>query len=274
MKALQSIPLLFGSAGAFALGLGLALSLDAGGTATAAATPTDRLGNVAAPSASPSLTQFSQAQPREPGKGKGKRGAKGGRRGGGTPDGKRKPGIADTLRANIYADNTFVLYINGRLTAVDSIESIPHNVISVDILPEYPMTVAVMAKDNANPKTGTEYIDNIGDGGFILKIGDKIVTNSAWKAKNFFRGPIGDDAGNPRVEHKPIPENWFAVDFDDSQWSNAKEFNEEEIGPKASFYDHDFAGAKWIWSDDLKLDNTVIFRATFQGPKADFYTGR
>lgn len=215
--------------------------------------------------------QTAQARPpRKDGKG----GRKGGKRGGGTPDGKPKPRIDDTLRANIYADNTFVLYINGKLAAVDSIEFIPHNVISVDILPEYPMTIAVMARDNANPETGLEYVDNIGDGGFILKIGDRIVTSSAWKAKNFFHGPVGGDVKNPRVLHTPIPTNWFAVDFDDSTWAPAKEFTEDEIGPKEPFFQHDFKGAKFIWSDDLKLDNTVLFRFKADGPKATFYTGR
>ena len=93
----------------------------------------------------------------------------------------RKPAIADTIRANIYADNWFMLYINGELVAVDSIAFIPHNVISVDILPSYPMTIAVMAKDNADPKTGMEYANtNIGDGGFILKFGDGTVTDASW----------------------------------------------------------------------------------------------
>jgi len=217
--------------------------------------------------------QFAQARP--PRKGvKGKGGRRGGKRGGGTPDGKPKPRISDTLRANVYADNTFTLYINGKLVAVDSIEFIPHNVISVDILPEYPMTIAVMAKDNAHPDKGTEYVNNIGDGGFILKIGDQIVTSKAWKAKNFFHGPIGGDVNNPRVKHLPIPKNWHAPDFDDSSWSQAKEYTEDEIGPKEPFYQHDFKGAKFIWSDDLKLDNTVIFRFQVDGPKATFYTGR
>ena len=65
---------------------------------------------------------------------------KGGKKG---PDNKGliKPTMADTIKANIYADNWFVLYINGKLTAVDSIDFIPHNVVSVDILPEYPMTI-------------------------------------------------------------------------------------------------------------------------------------
>ena len=96
-----------------------------------------------------------------------------------SPSGKlRKPQMSDTIKANIYADNWFVLYINGELVAVDSIKFIPHNVVSVDILPTHPMTIAVMAKDNADPKTGMEYANtNIGDGGFILKFGDGTVTN-------------------------------------------------------------------------------------------------
>lgn len=216
--------------------------------------------------------QYAQARP--PRKGGGKGGRKGGKRGGGTPDGKPKPRISDTLRANIYADNTFTLYINGKLVAVDSIEFIPHNVISVDILPEYPMTIAVMAKDNAHPEKGTEYVNNIGDGGFILKIGDQIVTSRAWKAKNFFHGPINGDVNNPRVKHTPIPKDWFVANFDDSTWSQAKEYTEDEIGPKGPFYEADFKGAKFIWSDDLKLDNTVLFRFKVDGPKANFYTGR
>lgn len=41
----------------------------------------------------------------------------------------------DAIKANVYADNSFMLYINGELVAVDSISFVPHNVISVDILP-------------------------------------------------------------------------------------------------------------------------------------------
>ncbi len=86
----------------------------------------------------------------------------------------RKPSMSDTIKASVYADNTFELYINGQLAAVDSIQFIPHNVISVDILPAYPMTIAVLAKDNADPDTGMEYANtNIGDAGFILKFGDE-----------------------------------------------------------------------------------------------------
>lgn len=188
----------------------------------------------------------------------------------------RKPSMSDTVSAHIYADNWFVLYINGELVAVDSIRFIPHNVVSVDILPSYPMTIAVMAKDNADPKTGMEYANtNIGDAGFILKFGDGTVTNTSWKAKRFSWGPIDGDTKNPRVQNEPIPENWFAIDFDDSKWNNAKEYSEDEVGPKQPYFDNDFKGAKFIWSDEIKLDNTVIFRHRVESspdgkPRTDF----
>ncbi len=188
--------------------------------------------------------------------------------GGGKPDDKGliKPGIADTMKLNVYADNWFVLYVNGRLVAVDPIQFTPHNVVSVDFLPEYPMTIAVMAKDNADPKTGLEYGTNIGDGGFILKFGDGTVTNATWKAKNFFKGPLNRDTANPKVEHTPIPDKWWAVDFDDSKWANATEYTEERIDPKQPYFEADFKGAKFIWTEDLDLDNTIIFRTKIEKP--------
>jgi len=207
----------------------------------------------------------------QPAQGKGPGGKGGGKGGGGKGKGKGqegviKPSMADTIKANIYADNWFILYINGKLTVVDSIDFIPHNVISVDILPEYPMTIAILAKDNADPKTGMEYGNHIGDGGFILRFGDGTVTNAKWKAKCFFKGPLNRDMENPKVWREPIPKNWWAVDFDDSSWPNATEYTEERVGPKEHFYKYDFTGAKWIWSDDLDLDNTVIFRYKVEKP--------
>ena len=53
----------------------------------------------------------------------------------------------------------------------------------------FSLSDAVMAKDNADPKTGLEYGDRIGDGGFVLKFGDGTVSNAKWKAKAFFTGP-------------------------------------------------------------------------------------
>lgn len=190
----------------------------------------------------------------------GDKGDKGKGKGTGIPAGLIKPTLADTIKANVYADNWFILYINGKLTAVDSIDFIPHNVVSVDILPEYPMTIAVMAKDNADPKIGMEYGTHIGDGGFTLKLGDGTVTSARWKAKCFFKGPLDGDTKNPRVRHDAIPDDWYKIDFDDSTWGHATEYTQDRVNPKEHFFKFDFAGAKWIWTDDLDLDNTVIFR--------------
>ncbi|MGJ8673838.1 YHYH protein [Rubritalea sp.] len=178
-----------------------------------------------------------------------------------------KPQISDTVPATVYADNWFKLYINGNLVAVDSISFIPHNVVSVDILPEYPLTIAVMAKDNADPKTGLEYNNSkIGDGGFILKFGDGTVTDASWKAKSFFRGPVNGKVDGATTEHLDIPNDWMEAGFDDSKWGLAVEHSEKAVSPKAPYYENDFEGAKWIWTDDLALDNTVIFRKVVESP--------
>lgn len=188
----------------------------------------------------------------------------------------RKPAMEDTIKANVYADNWFEMYINGELVAVDSIKFIPHNVISVDILPKYPMTIAVLAKDNADPNTGMEYANtNIGDGGFILKFSDGTVTNKSWKAMSFSHGPINGDTKEPKVRNTPIPHNWYSVEFDDSNWPKAKEYSEEEVAPKQPYFEADFHGAKFIWADDIALDNTVVFRHQVSSPpdgktRADF----
>ena len=208
----------------------------------------------------------------------------------GGPPGLLKPSIADTIKLNVYADNWFMLYVNGRLVAVDSIQFTPHNVVSVDFLPEYPMTIAVLAKDNADPKTGMEYGTSIGDGGFCLKFADGTVTNATWKAKNFWRapathparpsdapsshlsrsarlrGPVNSDTATPKVIQDPLPANWWAIDFDDSTWKQAKEYTIEEVDPKQPYFDNDFEGAKFIWTDDIALDNTVIFRTKVEKP--------
>lgn len=200
---------------------------------------------------------------------KGGPGGKGGSKGTGKgPDqgGLIKPSLDDTMRLNVYADNWFMLYVNGRLVAVDPIPFTPHNVVSVDFLPEYPMTIAVLAKDNADPQTGLEYGTNIGDGGLILKFGDGTVTNATWKAKPFFHGPIKADTANPQVKHEPLPENWWLIDFDDSDWEKAKEYSVAEVNPKQPYYDSDFEGATFIWTSDLALDNTVLFRTRIEKP--------
>ena len=196
-----------------------------------------------------------------------RRGGKGGRGGKGPPqDGVVKPSMSDTVHGAAYADNWFMMFINGKQVAVDSIDFLPHNVVQLDILPEYPMTIAVLAKDNADPATGCEYGRQIGDGGFILKFADGTVTDARWKAKCFMHGPIDRDTANPKVRTEPLPEGWHLPGFDDGSWPAATEFAQERIDPKAPFFEHDFKGARWIWTSDLDLDNTVVLRTRIDRP--------
>ena len=174
--------------------------------------------------------------------------------------------MSDTIKASVYADNWFMMYINGKLVAVDPIDFLPHNEVTLDILPEYPMTIAILAKDNADPKTGLEYGDHIGDAGLILKFADGTVTNARWKTKVLFTGPLNSDVKNPRVRYEPMPPNWFAPDFDDSSWPAATEFTEDRVRPNGNYAAEDFTGAKFIWSSDLDLDNTVLFRYRVEKP--------
>ena len=52
----------------------------------------------------------------------------------GSPGGLIKPRMSDTIKASIYVDNWFMMYINGKLVAVDPIDFIPHNEITIDLL--------------------------------------------------------------------------------------------------------------------------------------------
>jgi hypothetical protein len=124
--------------------------------------------------------------------------------------------MTDTIKAGIYADNWFMMYSNGKLVAVDPIDFLPHNEVTVDILPEYPMTIAILANDYTDPKTGLEYGDHAGDAGMIVKFADGTVSNKKWETKVLFKGPPNSDVKNPRVHYEPMPANWYASDFDDS----------------------------------------------------------
>ena len=133
-----------------------------------------------------------------------------------------------------------------------------------------------------------------GDGGLIARFSDGTVTDSSWKAQTFYIAPLVDpkevvEHGNvhdtPRLGgrthpyarkptcedkcyavHYPIPANWHSPRFNDSNWPRAWEFTDQEIGvtnlPAYTRYPELFQGARWIWSQNLVLDNVVIARKT------------
>jgi hypothetical protein len=163
-----------------------------------------------------------------------------------------KPEMGDTITATVYADNWFAMYINGKLVAIDPIDFLPHNVVKVDILPEYPMTIAIVAKDNADPKTGYEYGNRIGDAGIVVKFSDGTVSNAAWKVQRISSGPP--------VKTIAFPTGWELPSFDDSKWEAATVYSTLRVNPKKPYYDFDFMGASFVWTTDLDTDNTILLR--------------
>jgi hypothetical protein len=141
------------------------------------------------------------------------------------------------------------------------------------------------------PKTMKYYP---GDGGLIAKFSDGTVTDSTWKAQTFYIAPLVDPkevverghihdtpnlggrthpfARRPDCEekcyavHYPIPANWQSQRFNDAYWPRAWEFTDQEIGvtnlPAYTRFPELFEGARWIWSQNLVLDNVVIARKT------------
>jgi hypothetical protein len=205
----------------------------------------------------------------------------------------------EVITAYIIGDNYWELYVNGKLVAVDANPYTPFNSSIVRFKAKRPITYAVKAVDweenlglASELFAGAEY--HPGDGGFIARFSDGTVTDSSWKAQSFYIAPLEKhesvvENGNvhdtsrlgriypvhPHVAackdqcyavHYPIPDGWTSPSFDDSSWPRAYEFTDTDVGtdnlPAYTKYPEVFAGARWIWSINLVLDNTVILRKT------------
>ena len=64
----------------------------------------------------------------------------------------------------------------------------------------------------------------------------------------------------------PMSMNLTGVAAGAGAWAAAVEYTEERVNPKEAFRTADFAGARFIWTADLDLDNTVIFRRRVERP--------
>ena len=193
----------------------------------------------------------------------------------------------------IFADNYFELYINGTLVAVDTVPFTPFNSSIMKFKVKKPYTIAVKVIDwEENLGLGTE--DNRGkayhpgDGGFIASFSDGTVTNSDWQAQVFYTAPIydltclsevegrrlsetctteGTDEGqNAYAAHWETPSNWMGQEFDSTSWPQATLYSEDEIGVDNKKAYMNFiekfsgAGASFIWSTNVVLDNQVLLR--------------
>ena len=196
-------------------------------------------------------------------------------------------GVPETFTAQVWADNWFSLYVNGTKVGEDSVPITTvrsFNSETISFTASYPLTIAMVSKDYVESDSGLEYIgtarQQMGDGGFIAQFTDtttgKVVatTSSAWKGRVIFRAPLNvdcvtskDPATTCRHEILPEPDGWTAPSFDDSSWVAAREYTAAEVGPKDGYDTVTWApDAKLIWSDDLKVDNTILWRTTVPRP--------
>lgn len=189
-----------------------------------------------------------------------------------------------TFTADVWADNWFAMYVNGELAAEDSVSidtERSFNKESFTFEASYPMTIAIEAKDFKETDSGLEYIgDNnqqMGDGGVIAQIknesGDVIAaTDNNWASLVVHEAPLDkscEKSSNPEADCEfkisETPNSWFAIDFDDSDWSAAGAYTEAEVDPKFGYDEVVWDGsAQLIWGDDLETNNTVLLRTTIE----------
>jgi phosphatidylethanolamine-binding protein (PEBP) family uncharacterized protein len=186
-----------------------------------------------------------------------------------------------SFQAEVWADNWFSLYINGKKVGEDSVPITTEKSFNSEIIKftaTYPLTIAVMAKDFTENASGLEYIgkpnQQIGDAGIILQVREvlsgKVIAYSAhdWKVLTINKAPLNPEcvtSSNPAKDCKyatsATPSNWTSATFKDSTWKYATEFTKETVGVKDGYFDLTWApNAALVWSSDLKLDNTILLR--------------
>ncbi|MDF2670731.1 MAG: hypothetical protein K0R67_3037 [Paenibacillus sp.] len=207
------------------------------------------------------------------------------------PDGKLITGY-------IFADNYFELYINGKPVAKDAVPFTPFNSHVVQFKASYPMTYAIKVVDwEENLGLGTEENKGSsyhpGDAGIVAVFSDGTVTDSSWKAQNFYISPLANKSdlvievkdgktirSTPKASSMPscekkcyaahfkVPENWYAKAFDDSKWPSATVYKTESVGVdnKSEYtnYKSEFSKGSFIWTNNLVLDNEIIIRRTVE----------
>jgi phosphatidylethanolamine-binding protein (PEBP) family uncharacterized protein len=194
-----------------------------------------------------------------------------------------------SFQAEVWADNWFSLYINGKLVGVDSTPfntERSFNSEKITFKATYPLTVAVIARDYIENESGLEYIgkpnQQIGDAGFVLQIKDlssgNIVgwTDKSWKSLVVQKAPLNSECVTSKAPLTDCqfytaanPKAWYSTTFKDSSWKTATEFSESEVGVKEGYLNISWSkNSKLIWSSDLKLDNTVLLRSRINAPKS------
>jgi len=188
-----------------------------------------------------------------------------------------------TFTAEVWADNWFSLYINGKLVGEDSVPITTEksfNSERISFTTSYPFTIAMVTKDFKQNDTGLEYIgtdrQQMGDGGFIAQFTDtstgKVVayTSSAWRGLVIHQAPLNvscEKSSKPDVDctsrSAAEPSGWTQSSFNDSSWTTANTYSKEAVGVKDGYNNISWSSnAQLIWTSDLEIDNTILWRYT------------
>lgn len=183
--------------------------------------------------------------------------------------------------AEVWADNWFSLFVNGRKVGEDSVPVTTErsfNSEKISFVASYPLTIAMVTKDFKEDDTGLEYIgtdrQQIGDGGFIAQVTDLstgeviVATDHEWRGLVVHRAPLNpacEKSDNPGMdcgsETTPEPNGWFMPGFDDSTWPGATAYSENAVGVKEGYFDVKWVPqARLIWTSNLKTDNSILWR--------------
>ena len=185
------------------------------------------------------------------------------------------------FQAEVWADNWFALYANGKKVGEDSTPITTErsfNSEKIKFTATYPLTIGVIAKDFTENASGLEYIgmpnQQIGDAGIILQIREVVSgrvvaqTSGDWKVLTINKAPLNPEcatSNNPIVDCKSsnikVPTSWASASYKDTSWKFATQFSKEEVGVKEGYFDFTWTpSASLVWSSDLKLDNVILLR--------------
>ena len=192
-----------------------------------------------------------------------------------------------TIKAEVWADNWFVMYQGDTLIKEDSVSTTTERSFNAETFTfkaDLPIQINVIVKDFKQNDTGLEYIgtrrQQMGDGGFIAQFTDKSrgtvlsVTNKKWKCIAIHIAPLNKScakSSSPETSCKtkiiPVPKLWKSNSFDDNGWPAAVEYTSKAVRPKDGYNRISWSSsAKLIWTKDLEADNTLLCRVTVEVP--------
>ncbi len=206
----------------------------------------------------------------------------------------------EVITAYIFANNYFEMYVNGILIAKDRVPYTPYNSALVKFKVKRPFHVAFRVVDweedlgfAREANKGMKHMPGEGGIVFAFKKGlyDLInISDDEYRVQTFYTSPIEDlslfkESGVIRDSSAieldgfkdekagygifwDMPKDVFSPDFDDSAWQLATEYSTEDMSvdelPAYSnfrdIFDTPSIDAKFIWTNNLYLDNDVVIR--------------